>query len=157
MRMQASDAMVRYKPVRICISTNYRLVDCKGIVLEDAMSMMMQASDAMVCYVLVYVFVSAVLQCSRVYTTAQSKSSVHVAVFFILVSSSCTAGNITLMNGRCGMEGRVEMCRDGVWGAVYGYRGWDFNAAQVTCQQLGYPSNCELASSLLSQIENKCH
>ena len=40
------------------------------------------------------------------------------------------------------MEGRVEMCRGGVWGAVYG---WDFNGAQITCQQLGYPSNCELA------------
>jgi len=43
------------------------------------------------------------------------------------------------------MEGRVEMCRGGVWGAIYD-SGWDFNDAQVTCQQLGYPSNCELAS-----------
>jgi len=56
------------------------------------------------------------------------------------VPSSCTTGNITLVDGRSGMEGRVEMCRGGVWGAIYDGR-WDFNDAQATCQQLGYPSN----------------
>ena len=40
------------------------------------------------------------------------------------------------------MEGRVEVCRGGVWGAVYD-SGWNFNDAQVTCRQLGYPSECE--------------
>ena len=44
------------------------------------------------------------------------------------------------------MEGRVEVCRGGVWGAVYD-SGWDFNDAQVTCRQLGYPSDCELVSA----------
>ena len=43
------------------------------------------------------------------------------------------------------MEGRVEVCRGGVWGAVYS--GWNFNDAQVTCRQLGYPSDCELVSA----------
>ena len=42
------------------------------------------------------------------------------------------------------MEGRVEVCRGGVWGAVYDYGGWNFNDAQVTCRQLGHPSDCEL-------------
>ena len=42
------------------------------------------------------------------------------------------------------MEGRVEVCRGGVWGAVYDSTGWNFNDAQVTCRQLGYPSECEL-------------
>ena len=41
------------------------------------------------------------------------------------------------------MEGRVEVCRSGVWGAVSDYNGWNFNDAQVTCRQLGYPSECE--------------
>ena len=44
------------------------------------------------------------------------------------------------------MEGRVEVCRGGVWGAVYDSE-WDFNDAQVTCRQLGYPSECELVST----------
>ena len=47
------------------------------------------------------------------------------------------------------MEGRVEVCRGGVWGAVYDYSGWNFNDAQVTCRQLGYPSECELQSKYL--------
>ena len=50
------------------------------------------------------------------------------------------------------MEGRVEVCRSGVWGAVSDYNGWNFNGwnfndAQVTCRQLGYPSECELVST----------
>jgi len=61
----------------------------------------------------------------------------YSVLLFISVPSSCTTGNITLMDGRSGMEGRVEMCKGGVWGAVYD-SGWDFNDAQVTCQQLGY-------------------
>ena len=44
------------------------------------------------------------------------------------------------------MEGRVEVCRGGVWGAVYD-GGWNFNDARVTCRQLGYPSECELVST----------
>ena len=43
------------------------------------------------------------------------------------------------------MEGRVEVCRGRVWGAVYDSV-WSFNDAQVTCRQLGYPSECELAN-----------
>ena len=62
------------------------------------------------------------------------------------------------------MEGRVEVCRGGVWGAVYD-SGWNFNDAQVTCRQLGYPSERKfktvqivyvmykyLSSTLVSQI-----
>ena len=60
------------------------------------------------------------------------------------VPSSCTTGNVRLVDGDNEMEGRVEVCRGGVWGAVYDYNGWNFNDAQVTCRQLGYPSECEL-------------
>ena len=67
-------------------------------------------------------------------------------LWFHSVPSSCTAGNVTLVDGMSGMEGRVEMCRGGVWGAIYDSSGWSFNDAQVICQQLGHPSNCELVS-----------
>ena len=63
---------------------------------------------------------------------------------YITVPSSCTTGNVTLVDGDNEMEGRVEVCRGGVWGAVYDDSGWNFNDAQVTCRQLGYPSECEL-------------
>ena len=59
------------------------------------------------------------------------------------VQSSCTAGNVRLVDGDSQMEGRVEVCRGGVWGAVYD-SGWNFNDARVTCRQLGYLSDCEL-------------
>ena len=62
----------------------------------------------------------------------------------ITVPSSCTNGNVRLVDGDNEMEGRVEVCRDGVWGAVYDSSGWDFVDAQVTCRQLAYPSECEL-------------
>ena len=65
----------------------------------------------------------------------------------ISAPSSCTAGNVRLVDGDSEMEGRVEVCRSGVWGAVSDYSGWNFNDAQVTCRQLGYPSECELVST----------
>ena len=95
--------------------------------------MRMLASDAMVCYKPARIFIRLL--------------AAYYSVLLILVPSSCTTGTITLMDGRSGMEGRVEMCRGGVWGAVYDYGGWDFNDAQITCKQLGYPSNCKLANS----------
>ena len=86
------------------------------------------------------------------YHCTHSMLSVYFAAYcsvlwFISVPSSCTNGSITLMDGRSEMEGRVEMCRGGVWGAIYDSSGWSFNDAQVTCHQLGHPSNCELAST----------
>ena len=61
---------------------------------------------------------------------------------YISVPSSGTTGDVALFDGDSEMEGRVEVCRGGVWGAVYDSTGWNFNDAQVTCRQLGYPSEC---------------
>lgn len=40
-------------------------------------------------------------------------------------------------NGTVGKEGRVEICFQGVWGAVFD-RHWSALDAAITCQQLGF-------------------
>ena len=63
--------------------------------------------------------------------------------------SSCTDGDIRLMDGNSSLEGRVEICSQGLWGAIT-YRSWDRNDAMVVCRQLGYPWKCELYCVCLS-------
>ena len=46
------------------------------------------------------------------------------------------------MDGDTGLEGRVEICMNGVWGATRSYTITDL-AARVICTQLGHPSECE--------------
>ncbi len=41
----------------------------------------------------------------------------------------------------------MEVCLDGVWGAITAYR-WSLEDAIVTCKQLGFPSECELKYTL---------
>ena len=60
----------------------------------------------------------------------------------IIASSGCTTGDLRLVDGNNMFEGRVEICRDGVWGTVTEF-GWNFADARVTCRQLGYSSECK--------------
>ena len=41
------------------------------------------------------------------------------------------------MNGGSNRRGRVEICRNGVWGTVSDYA-FDINDAKVVCRKLGY-------------------
>ena len=58
------------------------------------------------------------------------------------VGSNCTEGQVRLADGSTTYEGRVEVCRGGVWVAIYD-SGWSYYDALVVCRQLGYPYQCK--------------
>ena len=47
------------------------------------------------------------------------------------------------MNGSTDMEGRVEVCYNGVWTTVSDRYSWNYNDARVLCHQLGFHDECE--------------
>ena len=51
----------------------------------------------------------------------------------------CTDGAVRLSGGLTKSEGTVEICFDSLWGLVAQSK-WSTADAQVTCRQLGYPS-----------------
>ena len=50
----------------------------------------------------------------------------------------CTNGQVRLMDGIIENEGRVEVCVNGVWGAVCD-QGFTKTDANIICKQLGLP------------------
>ena len=50
---------------------------------------------------------------------------------------NCTHGSTQLVHGSTAREGTVEICVNGIWGAVCD-NGWDSRDAQVICCQLGF-------------------
>ena len=42
-----------------------------------------------------------------------------------------------LLEGATHLEGRLEFCKNNVWGRVCDYQ-WDSNDARVVCRQLGF-------------------
>ena len=101
----------------------------------------MQASDVMVCFKSVNLLL---------YQSINTSFGSYLWYGFISVPSSCATGDVRLVDGGSEMEGRVEMCRGGVWGAVYDYSGWNYNDVKVICRQLGYPSECEFCVASMS-------
>ena len=65
-------------------------------------------------------------------------------------SSSCEQGDVRLVDGNNTLEGRVEFCTQGLWGAIT-TSSWDVNDAKAVCRQLGLPWECEL-NNLVSMM-----
>ncbi len=55
-------------------------------------------------------------------------------------------GEIRLINGSSPLEGRVDLCWNGVWGSVCD-NGWDHLDAQVVCRQVGRQLGVEIFST----------
>jgi hypothetical protein len=53
------------------------------------------------------------------------------------VCIDCTDGDIRLVAGSSELEGRVEVCVDGVWGTVCSDL-WGAEESSVACRQLGF-------------------
>ena len=53
--------------------------------------------------------------------------------------TGCTEGDIRLGGSRNPLEGRVEVCYDGVWSTVCSV-GWSVADASVVCRQIGFSS-----------------
>ena len=65
----------------------------------------------------------------------------------------CNDGEVRLVGGVSEREGRVEMCYNGVWGAVCANNGWDEGAANIVCSQLANHGN---KSSEFGLLKSQC-
>ena len=66
------------------------------------------------------------------------KLKVYIYTFYVFVgqtADSCDHGDIRLVGGSNNLQGRVDVCFEGVWGQMCGLR-WDDREAQVVCRQL---------------------
>ena len=83
-----------------------------------------------------------------VFVIISSLSRVIIPLHLLVITYSvaapeiCVDGDVRLVDGADEREGRVEVCRSGIWGAVTDNlnitTGWTFNDAAVVCSQLRF-------------------
>ncbi len=60
-----------------------------------------------------------------------------IVTLMLLLVGLCSDGDVRLVGGKDEIEGRVEMCKENVWGSICD-DSWDVHDGGVVCQQLGY-------------------
>ena len=60
-------------------------------------------------------------------------------IILVTTEAECSEGEVRLQGDRGPNEGRVEICYEGVWSIVCGYK-WDYNDAVVLCRELNLPT-----------------
>ena len=75
--------------------------------------------------------------------------------FLCIIFTACTHGTVRLVNGVSPLEGRVEVCVNGVWSTVCD-DGWCVDTASVVCAQMGLSPRSEsllcIAAKIISQL-----
>lgn len=59
-------------------------------------------------------------------------------MYFAVDPGDCTDGDVRLADGNIQLEGRPEVCINGVWGSICD-SGWTLVDAHAFCTELGYP------------------
>ena len=72
-----------------------------------------------------------------------------IGIVSLTVERQCNETDIRLVDGQTSLDGRVEVCLDGLWGTVCDDR-WDYRDAAVVCRQLGYNGR-EFSSGYIRQ------
>ena len=77
----------------------------------------------------------------KLYVAIYINEGLHAGLSSVSSQETCSTENaIRLEQGNVDgsdMEGKVEICRNGVWGDVC-YDNWDYLDAAVVCRQLGF-------------------
>ena len=55
----------------------------------------------------------------------------------VFVYKGCIEGEVRLLEGTSPLEGRVEVCKNNIWGTVC-HTAWTFTDAKIVCRQLGF-------------------
>ena len=59
----------------------------------------------------------------------------------VRIFEQCVTGDLRLVNGSTEVNGRVELCSDGIFGTICDVTPWTTDDASVVCQQLGLVLN----------------
>lgn len=89
------------------------------------------------------------LCCHHVSTIVSAFSVIQLYVL------DCSDGEIHLVNGTSGNEGRLEICLNRSWGTICD-DGWTNNDAEVVCRQLGYSTTGSVVRNFILFIFMYC-